>query len=926
MKINFFKVSATSALPFVLLAIVLIPANTFAAVDTCTWTGAANSNTNNVANWTGCDNGNLPEVGDSLIFPSTATNKTVSVNANIDVDTVTFNGAGAGNYSFTDNGSSFFIRNSFLLETSGNTIGSSINFSGAGSRSITSEAVGNSFTSNVLLSGGLGTMNINVASGATLVFTTGTISGFTSNLLVGNNATGIVEFNGANTFTVTNPIYINNVIVRCENTTCLGNVANVVEIADEAILRMVSAVTFANPISSASYVTGIPRIQLFAAATLSGILTLNHDTFISVDTGISATLSGNIVIASGKKLNFLGQGDPAFERIIQNGGIVSGDGGLTVKDVRLELHGANTYTGTVTVNAGGVIQNYNATGLGTTANATIIENGGAMFGLGNITIAENINIVGNGATGWRLGALGSDSLGQIYTGSIFLSGNTMFITPPGGSQIAIQGPISQTGDIEIRGIPGSGNYLFSGATSNTYIGTTTVRGVVLTLDKTGSAVAIPGNLNVIAVALSEARVNIISASTNNIADTSVVSLTNSGSNEAVLAISNFPEDVGMVTGNGRIESDGPGFSLGIGVTNASGIFSGIFDNEDGTIIKQGTGTWDLTGATFPGGPSNPFVIQINAGTVLWNSALTGMPASVLSGGTLKGTGIAGQVDVNSGGTINVGTSPGCMTVSLLNMLAGSIFAQEIAGATACTGYDQVTVTGAAVLNGTLTPVIITPTVTGNVLTIINAGSISGTFTGLAENATLVANGRTYRINYTATTVTLTDVTPAPVFSGGGGSYNLGGCRDALAINYERYATFQSGTCLYAAGVTPTATSTATTTSITVATTATSTPIITGGNGSSVIELFNTNLRLRSIGKDVKRLQQFLNSQGFTIAKTGVGSAGQESEYFGIGTRAALIKFQEKYTAEILTPNGLTKGSGLFFTSTRAQANKLLQNK
>ena len=46
-----------------------------AAADTCTWTGTASSNWNNAGNWTGCDNGNLPENSDSLYFPAIAATK-----------------------------------------------------------------------------------------------------------------------------------------------------------------------------------------------------------------------------------------------------------------------------------------------------------------------------------------------------------------------------------------------------------------------------------------------------------------------------------------------------------------------------------------------------------------------------------------------------------------------------------------------------------------------------------------------------------------------------------------------------------------------------------------------------------------------------------------------------------------------------------
>ncbi len=49
---------------------------------------------------------------------------------------------------------------------------------------------------------------------------------------------------------------------------------------------------------------------------------------------------------------------------------------------------------------------------------------------------------------------------------------------------------------------------------------------------------------------------------------------------------------------------------------------------------------------------------------------------------------------------------------------------------------------------------------------------------------------------------------------------------------------------------------------------------------SKASLFTRNLTIGSVGEDVKRLQIFLNTNGFPIAKSGVGSAGNETTLFG----------------------------------------------
>ena len=70
---------------------------------------------------------------------------------------------------------------------------------------------------------------------------------------------------------------------------------------------------------------------------------------------------------------------------------------------------------------------------------------------------------------------------------------------------------------------------------------------------------------------------------------------------------------------------------------------------------------------------------------------------------------------------------------------------------------------------------------------------------------------------------------------------------------------------------------------------------------------------------MRQLQKFLNARGFQIAQTGPGSPGNETDYFGAKTEAALIRFQE---ANALAIN-LVKFTGLFGDATRSFVNGLI---
>lgn len=81
---------------------------------------------------------------------------------------------------------------------------------------------------------------------------------------------------------------------------------------------------------------------------------------------------------------------------------------------------------------------------------------------------------------------------------------------------------------------------------------------------------------------------------------------------------------------------------------------------------------------------------------------------------------------------------------------------------------------------------------------------------------------------------------------------------------------------------------------------------------SVIVNFTKNLQFGDVDTDVKILQQALNRSADTqVATTGAGSPGMETTTFDLATKLAVIKFQNKYAAEILALRGLTTGAGFF---------------
>ena len=94
--------------------------------------------------------------------------------------------------------------------------------------------------------------------------------------------------------------------------------------------------------------------------------------------------------------------------------------------------------------------------------------------------------------------------------------------------------------------------------------------------------------------------------------------------------------------------------------------------------------------------------------------------------------------------------------------------------------------------------------------------------------------------------------------------------------------------------------------------------------ASVSPVFTGTLSQGMENADVKRLQVLLNSDPDTrIASSGVGSAGNETNYFGPATEAAVKKFQAKYGI-VSSGAPATTGYGVIGPATRAKLQEVFK--
>jgi autotransporter-associated beta strand protein len=384
-------------------------------------------------------------------------------------------------------------------------------------------------------------------------------------------------------------------------------------------------------------------------------------------------------------------------------GIISGIGRLYVAGGTQVLSGANNYTGG-TVIAGGTLQ----IGSGNNSGAIL----GDVTDMGTLAFSRSDSVTFAGVISGSGGLvqMGPGTLiltgASSYTGGTVINGGTLQIG--NGAVIgSISGNVSDSGTLAfnrsdalsfggtisgIGGISQIGTGTLTLTSASSYTGTTTIA--------SGSTLVLAGGASI--------------ASSSDVVDNGVLNLT--------------------AVGSPRLASLGGAGSVlmgaqTLGLTAGADTFSGAISGSGGLAVSGGnqilSGVNSYTGAT-----------SITGGTLTVIGSIAASSAVSVSGpGVLAGTGTVPSVTVAGGGTLSPGAG-GSGSLKINGNLSLSNDSNFVVTQTA-TGSSSASVTGAAVLGGTLSVASTNKTyLLGQKVTVLSAdGGISGGFTAAPLTST-----------------------------------------------------------------------------------------------------------------------------------------------------------------------------------------------
>ena len=441
-------------------------------------------------------------------------------------------------------------------------------------------------------------------------------------------------------------------------------------------------------------------------------------------------------------------------------GPIDGSGALVKNGFRrLKLSGANSYAGPTTVR-NGELSVLNPTGLGladgsaangthvleTAANATY----GATLILGGVAVGNEALILENAAQSLSGGIIGDCCGPSSLAGPVTLAaGSKIGVSAP----LTLSGVVSGPGPLVLVGLStgtltlANGNNSFGGGVILRAYGSPWSATLVIGADQ-----AVPG--------------------------TPAIDLLTTAN---ALVLNGHAQTLAAVMGVGTLNTSA---APGVLTLNGSGdaTFAGPVTGT-GAIVHSGTGRQAFTGTSTFSGP-----LSVDHGIVTVSGTL---PATVTVNNdgrlSLAANGTVGPVTVNDGRLQLTEGGAATGNTGAVTLDAGATV--DIAGA-APAALGRLRVAGTVTLGGaTLSlqlPGGFTPAVGATFTIIENDGgdAVSGTFAGLAEGGTLVANGRRFHISYigdTGNDVVLTALAGIDYFltEGGTGTFFT---TDLLLVN------------------------------------------------------------------------------------------------------------------------------------------------
>jgi fibronectin-binding autotransporter adhesin len=649
-----------------------------------------------------------------------------------------------------------------------------------------------------------------------------------------------IDLNGANqTILVTaNDATLSGVAANTDTAILNGVLSNgsltINDASHSGILILGAANTFTGTTTVAN-----GGLALSGAGSLVATDALNLSAGTSFDiSGITASSQtlGSITAATGTSI-FLGAknltvGDSnstEVDGIISDGGKAGGTGGSLTKQGSgtLTLTGANTFTGTTTINAGtvalknsgslaspvnlaqsGATLDISGTTTGTETIGSLQGVAGTKVALGsqNLTVGDSTNttmagaITDGGIAGGAGGSVTKAGSGTMtltgtstYTGATTINAGTVVLSGSGTLSAVTEVNVANSGaSFDISALTNGGETIGSiasaaGATvvlgANNLTagdsGNTTVAGVISgmggSFTKTGSGTTTFTAANTYSAATTITNGGLVLSGAGSLASTSDVSLTSSNSTFDISGITATSETIGSLAGVS-------GSNVILGAKNLTTgdtlntTMAGVISGTNGSLTKQGSGQMTLTGANTYTGDTT-----VSAGTLATSGNERIANASdliVASGATFLLGGTESLSSISGAGSINLQSNTLVSNANVDTTFSGVISGTDSSVLTK-TGTGKLTLSGANTYTGTTNfnggSADLTGSLESKTVNVASGVTLDSKTGGLSSLADLTNNGT---INLGSSNDTVHSYTSTGTINGPGTltalNYNLNG--------------------------------------------------------------------------------------------------------------------------------------------------------